>query len=138
LLLLSTGAPESPVSGHVSRPLRYIAVDRWIRPLARLSGVHQTIWCYNPRVPGCGPLCSDCPVPTGQSVAHRTVTVHRPVRHQSADRLPSAWISSLFPWASFVIESWTSTHLLGLLLRCFILSASVQSSSHSMDYKHRH
>jgi hypothetical protein len=49
LLLLSLGTPDNPVHtghplftiwcpGHVSRPLGSIAVDRWIRPLPRLSG----------------------------------------------------------------------------------------------------
>jgi hypothetical protein len=51
---------------HVSRPLGSIAVDRWIRPLPRLSGAHRIVWCYSPRVPRCGPLCADCPM------SHRT------------------------------------------------------------------
>jgi hypothetical protein len=44
LLLLSSGAPDSPVHtrhvrcpGHVSRPLRSVAVDCWIQLLSRLS-----------------------------------------------------------------------------------------------------
>jgi hypothetical protein len=56
LLLLSSGAPDSPVHtvhvrcpGHVSRPLRSIAFDHWIRPLARLSGAYQIVLCYNVR-----------------------------------------------------------------------------------------
>jgi hypothetical protein len=49
---------------------------------------------------------SECP--TGQSGAHRTSTVHCPVRHQGAGWLPTSWISSLILWASFVLESWTS------------------------------
>jgi hypothetical protein len=43
-----------------------------------------------------------------------------------------------FFWASFILESWTSTHLLGLILRCYILDASVQSSLHPVNYKHKH
>jgi hypothetical protein len=34
---LSTGAPDSPVP--------VTSVDRWIRPLPRLSGAHQTVQC---------------------------------------------------------------------------------------------
>jgi hypothetical protein len=73
-----------PVPCHVSRPLGSIAVDRWIRPLPRLSGAHWTVRCYNPRVPGVGlsaqtARCQpDSPVHTGQ------VTVHCRVHHQCA------------------------------------------------------
>jgi hypothetical protein len=44
-----------------------LAVDRWIRPLPRLSGAHQTIWCYSPRAPCSGPLYADYPM------SHQTV-----------------------------------------------------------------
>jgi hypothetical protein len=40
---------------HVRRPLGSVAVNHWIRLLPRLSGAHQTVWCYSPRVPVCGP-----------------------------------------------------------------------------------
>jgi hypothetical protein len=101
LLLLSSGAPNSPVHighplfivrcpSHVSRPLGSIAVDRWIWLLPRLSGA----------------IARECLVaglsaqiawyPTGQSGAHRIGIVHCPVRHRSAGWLPTSWISSLF------------------------------------------
>jgi hypothetical protein len=51
---------------HVSQPLRSVTVDRWIRPLPRLSCAHRIVRCYNPRVPSCGPLCADCSVHTRQ------------------------------------------------------------------------
>jgi hypothetical protein len=28
--------------------------------------------------------------------------------HQGVGWMPTSWISSLFPWASFILESWTS------------------------------
>jgi hypothetical protein len=56
MLLLSPGAPDSLVHirhvrcpSHVSRPLRFVAVNCWSRPLARLSGAHRTIQCYSTR-----------------------------------------------------------------------------------------
>jgi hypothetical protein len=49
-----------PVPCHVSGPLGSVVVDRWIWPLPRLSSAHQTVWCYNLRAPGCGPLYADC------------------------------------------------------------------------------
>jgi hypothetical protein len=72
LLLLPLGTPDSPVHtghvwcpGHVSRPLRSIAVNRW-EPT-----VGQTIRCtpdslvlQRLRVLGCGPLCTDSLVHT--------------------------------------------------------------------------
>jgi hypothetical protein len=39
--------PRQPTLGSV-------AVDRWIRPLPRLSGAHRTVRCYNLRVPVVG------------------------------------------------------------------------------------
>jgi hypothetical protein len=36
---------------HVSRLLGSVAVDRWIRPLPRLSGAHRRVQCYSPRAP---------------------------------------------------------------------------------------
>jgi hypothetical protein len=39
---------------RVRRPLGSVAVDRWIRPLPRLSGAHRTVRCYSPRVPDVG------------------------------------------------------------------------------------
>jgi hypothetical protein len=80
-----------------------------------------------------GPSVQTARCPTRQSGAHRIGSVHCPVCHQCTSWLPSSWISSLFLWASFVLESWTSTHLLCLLLRCCILSVLVQSFSHPMN-----
>jgi hypothetical protein len=69
----SMGAPDSQVHtehalftvwcpSHISRPLRSAAVDRWIRPLPRLSGAPRTVrWC-SLRAPVCGSLYTDCPV----------------------------------------------------------------------------
>jgi hypothetical protein len=89
------------------------------------------------RVLGYGPLCSDCLVLTGQSGVRRTVrcTSDRYCslsgRHQSVGWLLSSWISSLFSWASFGIESWTSMCLLGLLLRCCIMwTTNTNTSKH--------
>jgi hypothetical protein len=100
---------------HVSQLLRSVVVDCWPGcPMhTRQSNTTTT------RVPCCGPLCSDCPI------TQRTGTVHCSVRHQSAGWLLASWISSLFSSASFELESWTSAHLLGLLLRCCVISALV-------------
>jgi hypothetical protein len=99
-----TSTIHCPVPCHVCRPLGSVAVDRWIRPLSRLSGAHQTVWCYSPRAPIVGlRRLSGCP--TGQFGAHRTGTVHCPVHHQCAGCLPSSSMSSLILWASFVLES---------------------------------
>jgi hypothetical protein len=58
-LFLSSSAPDNAVRsehvqcpGHVSRLLRAATVDHWkiyCRPLARLSGEHRTVRCYNTR-----------------------------------------------------------------------------------------
>jgi hypothetical protein len=139
LLFLLTGTPDSPVHighavftvrcpGHVSRPLGYVAVDLWIQPLPEQSGAHWTVWCYNSRLPGCGLLFADC------SVSHQTVRCATSVL---AD-CPLYGFLHCFFWASFVLESLTSTHLLCLLLRCCILSVSVHSSSHPMNYKNKY
>jgi hypothetical protein len=45
---------------HVNRPLGSVAVDRWIRPLPRLSGAHRTVRCYSLKAAVVG-LYADCP-----------------------------------------------------------------------------
>jgi hypothetical protein len=118
--------------GHVSRPLVSVAVDRWIRPLPRLSGAHRTFRCYSPRVPSCGLSAQTSRCHTRQVL----FTVWCATRALT-DYPLHGFLHCLF-WASFVLEPWTFTHLLCLLLRCCILSASIQSSSHPMNYKHKH
>jgi hypothetical protein len=121
-----TEASDSPVHtghalftvrwpGHVSRPLGSVAADCWIRLLPRLSGAHRTVRCYFPRAPVVGPLCADC------LVSHRTV---RWITSALADYSLHGFLRCFF-WAPFPLESWTSTHLLCLLLRCCILSVLV-------------
>jgi hypothetical protein len=58
---------------------------------------------------------------------------------------PECWLTAQFVdffhcffWAYFVLESWTSTHLLGLFLRCCILGSLVQPSSHHVNYRYKH
>jgi hypothetical protein len=143
------GAPDSPV--HIRQALLTVrclprqptvgvcSSHRWIRPLPRLSGAHQTVRCYNPRAPIVGLSAQTV------RVSHRTVrcTLDRvlfTVRCTTcalAD-CPSSWISSLIFWASFVLESWTFKLFLCLHLRCCIISVLVQSSSHHVNYKHKH
>jgi hypothetical protein len=118
--------------GHVSRSLRSVTVDRWIRPLPRLSGAHQTVRCYIPESPWLRALYADCPVP------HRQVLFTVQCATIALADCPLHRFLHCFFWASFVLESWTPTHLLGLLLRCCILSASVQSFLHHVNYKHKH
>jgi hypothetical protein len=124
---------------HVSRPLASVAVNRWIRPLPRLSSAHRTVRCYNPRAPGVG-------------LSAQTVRVS----HQTVWCTPNmllfiVWCTTgvlavcplhgflrcLF-WASFPLEPWTSTHLFMSFLRCCILNVLVQSSSHPVIYKYKH
>jgi hypothetical protein len=53
--------------GHICRPLRVAAVDRWMiycRPLARQFGAHRTVRCYSSRESVAGALCADCLVHT--------------------------------------------------------------------------
>jgi hypothetical protein len=113
------------------------------RPLDPI--VTQTVRCtpdspvLQPQSPRCGPFCADYPV------SHRTVrrTPNRllfTVRCTTSalDDCPLHGFLRCFFWASFPLESWTSTHLLCLLLRCCILSVLVQSSSYPMNYKYKH
>jgi hypothetical protein len=124
---------------HVSQPLGSVAVDRWIRPLPRLSGAHRTVQCYSPRAPGVGLSAQTV------RVSHRTVRCTPDMALFTvwcttcalAD-CPSSWISSLILWASFVPESWTSKLFLCIHLRCCILNVLVQSSTHPVNYKHKH
>jgi hypothetical protein len=67
-----TSTVHCPVPCHASRPLGSVAVDRWIRPLPRLSGAHRIARCYNPRAPVVGLSAQTARCPTRQSGAHRT------------------------------------------------------------------
>jgi len=111
---------------YVSRPLASVAVDRWIRPLDSTVGfdrcrlpvgtpdspVHtgQSGATARERLPAAS-LRRPSGCPTGQSGAHRTGTVHCPVRHQALADSPLLRFLCWFLWASFVLESWTSMHL---------------------------
>jgi hypothetical protein len=123
-----TSTVHCSVPYHISRPLGSVAVDCWIRPLPRLSVVHQTVQCYSSRTLGMG-------------LSAQTVRVsHRIVRCTTSALVdcPLHGFLHCFFWASFPLDSWTSTHLLCLLLRCCILRVLVQSSSHPMNYKYKH
>jgi hypothetical protein len=81
------GIPEihCSLSGvcHVSRPLGYVAVDRWIRPLPRLSGAHRTVRCYSLRAPVV-------------SLSAQTVQVSHRTWYCSVSRAPSVrWLIAL-------------------------------------------
>jgi hypothetical protein len=106
--------------------------------IARLAGAHQTVRCYNLRVPSCRPLYIDCPVSdqTVQCTPNMLLFTVRCATSALAD-CPLNWFLPCFFWASFPLVSWTSTHLL-CLLRCCILSVLVQSSSHPVNYKNKH
>jgi hypothetical protein len=140
---LSTGTPDRHSSlfdaCHVSRPLWSVAVDCWIRPLPRLSSAHRTVRCYSPRVSVCGPLCADCQVVPPDSPVH---TGHLLFTVRCATR---RWLTALlldFFANSFGLLLFLSLGLLCfflcLLLRCCILIALVQSSSHPVNYKYKH
>jgi hypothetical protein len=105
------------------------------RPLE--STVGQTVWgtpnipvLQRPRVLGCGPLYTD----------YRTVWCTLDMSSAPPEHLLTGLFLDFFTifLGLFYLESWTSTHLLCLLLRCCILRASVKSSSHPMNYKHKH
>jgi hypothetical protein len=129
-----------PVLCHVSRPLGSVAVDCWMRPLPD-SSVHtgqsgatareRPLSASLRRLFGCL---------TGQSGAHRIGIVHCSL----SSAPPVRWLTTIFmdffadSLASFVLESWTSKLFLCLHLRCCILSVSVRSSSHPVNYKHKH
>jgi hypothetical protein len=72
--------------------------------------------------------------PTRQSSVHRTCycSTVRCTTSALAD-CPLHGFLRCFFWASFLLETWASTHLLCLLLRCCILSVLVQSSSHPIN-----
>jgi hypothetical protein len=121
-----------PVPCHVSRPLGSIAVDRWIRPLPRLSGATTRecpVWASLRKLPGVNRTVRCTPDRLLFTVGCTTSAL--------ADCPLHSFLRCFF-WASFPIESWTSTHLLCLLLMCCILSVLVQSFSHLVNYKHRH
>jgi hypothetical protein len=85
---------------HVIQPLGSIAVDRWIRPLPRLSGAvlqREGAWLRAPlrKLSGC---------PAGQFGAHQTGTVHCSVHHQCAGWLPSTWISLVISFGFFFLS----------------------------------
>jgi hypothetical protein len=142
-------AQDSPV--HTRQALFTIwcpatSADRWGLQQATVgSNRCQTVRCtqdspvLQPESARCGPLCADCPgIPPDSLVHTGQGIVHCSVHHQGAGWLPTSWISLLILWYCFVLESWTSKLFLCLLLRCYILSALVQSSSHSVNYKHKH
>jgi hypothetical protein len=124
---------------HVNRPLGSVAVDHWIRPLPRLSDAHRTIRCYSPRAPTCRPLYAGCPGVPPDSPVHTgqiLFTVLCATRR---------WLTALF--LDFFADSFELLLFLSLgllcfficlLLRCCILIALVQSSSHHVNYKHKH
>jgi hypothetical protein len=124
---------------HINRPLGSVSVDRWIRLLFRQSGAHRTVRCYSPRAPVVGLSMQTV------LVSHRTVRC-TPDKHCSLSGAPLVcWLTThlmdflcCFFWASFVLEPWTSKLFLCLLLRCSILSALIRSSSHPVNYKHKH
>jgi hypothetical protein len=61
-----------------------------------------------------GPLRRLSGCPTGQSGAHRTVTVHCPVRHQALVDCLFSWISSLIPlgfYSSWVLDFYASFYV---------------------------
>jgi hypothetical protein len=65
-----------PVPCHISRPLVFVAVDRWVQPLPRLSGAiawERSFWAS---------LCRLHVVPPNSPVHTGYVTVHCPVGHQ--------------------------------------------------------
>jgi hypothetical protein len=107
-----TSTVHCPVPYHVSRPLGSVAIGRWIRQLPRLSDAHRTVWCYSPRAPIVGLSAQTGRCPTRQSSAHQTdygSLAGAPL----VRRLTVLFIDfSLFLWASFVLESWTSMLLL--------------------------
>jgi hypothetical protein len=140
---LSMGTPDSPV--HTWHTLFTV----WCPPRQPTVGicsswpfnptVTQIVWCtpdspvLQPESARCGPLCADCSgVPPD-----RVLFTIRCTPCALVD-CPCLWISSLILWAYFVLESWTSKLFLCLYLRCCILSALVQSSSHPVNYKHKH
>jgi hypothetical protein len=121
-------------TGHVSRPLGSVAVDRYLDcPVTPDSPVLQ------PESARCGPLSTDCPVSHGTvpCTSNRLLFTVRCTTSALAD-CPLHGCLRCFFWAPFPLESWTSMHLLCLLLRCCILSVLVQSSSHPVNYKHKH
>jgi hypothetical protein len=142
-----SGAPPDiycAVSGarHVSRPLAPVAVDRWIRPLpsarwhTRQSGAHRTVRCYSQRAPVCGL--------SAQTVRchHRTVRCTPDINVRCATR---RWLTARFldSFADFFgLLLFLSIGLLRvflcLLLRCCILFALVQFSSHPVNYNNKH
>jgi hypothetical protein len=91
--------------GHVNRPLRSVAVNHCIRP-------SPDSLVLQPQESLVASLSSQSVQSnTEQSAAHRTCTVHCPVRHQSAGWLPTWWISSLFLlgfFCSWVLDFYAS------------------------------
>jgi hypothetical protein len=136
-------APDSPVlighalfivrcTGHVSRPLGSVVVDRWIQPLPDCL-VHTRLFGATVRerlVAGLSAQTARCPT-------RHAMFIVRYATSALAD-CPLHRFLHCFFWASFPLESWTSTHLLCLHFRCCILSVSVQSSSHPVNYKNKH
>jgi hypothetical protein len=134
------GAPPDShcaVSGacHVSRPLAPVAVDRWIRPLPSVRCtpdspvLHRTDRCYSQRAPVCG--LSTQTVRCTPDSAIRCATR----RWLTARSL--GFFADFFGLLLFLSIGLLCTFLC-LLLRCCILIALVQFSSHPVNYNYKH
>jgi hypothetical protein len=115
------------------------------RPLDPI--IVQTVWCtpdipvhtgqsgdIAPRVPGCGPLCSDCPVTHG--IVEYVLFTIRCTTRVLAD-CPLGFFRCFLRFLLFLSLGLLRIFLV-LLLRCCILRTSVQSSSHPVNYKHKY
>jgi hypothetical protein len=143
-----TGQSSAPldshyaVSGarHVSRPLAPVAVNHWIQPLpsvrCRLSGAPPDRPVLQPESACLWPLCADCPV------LHRTVrcTPDSAVRCATRRWLTARFLGFFTDFFGLLL--FLSIGLLCiflcLLLRCCILIALVQFSTHPVNYNYRH
>jgi hypothetical protein len=122
-----TGHVRCP--SHVSRPLGVYSC----RPLD--PTVAQNVWCtpdspvLQPREPLVVGSLSRLLGASPDSLVHieHVLFTVLCVTRALADCTLHGFLHCFF-WASFVLESWTSTYLLGILLMCYMLSASVQSS----------
>jgi hypothetical protein len=102
--------------------------------VARQSGVHRTVRCHGPRSPVVGLSAQTARCPTGQFGAHQTCDC------SLSGAPPVRWLTTLF--LDFFADSFGLLLFLSLgllcfflclLLRCCILIALVQSSSHHVN-----